>query len=45
MGEDITYLFAGFVEHANQFISQYNLAKSSLVLTTDVNQNPNYYNN
>ena len=45
MGEDATYLFSGFVEHAKSFITQYNLIKSSLILSSDINQNPNYYNN
>lgn len=45
MGEDATYLFANFINYCKSFIETYHLVKPTLVLESEVNQNPNYYNN
>lgn len=45
VGSDSTFLFAGFIENCKYFIEYYESVKNKAVLETDVNQNPNYYNN
>jgi hypothetical protein len=44
VGKDATFLFSGFIEYSKQFINYYN-SLTDIVYESDVNQNPNYYNN
>lgn len=43
IGEDACILFGGFIESVKYFIETY--SQLTPILETDVNQNPNYYNN
>ena len=45
LGDDANILFEEYFKAAYQFIEYYNEVKNNQVLKTEVNQNPNYYNN
>lgn len=45
LGEDAAVLFNVFYDDAVKFIEFYESVKNNQILKTDVNQNPNYYNN